>query len=76
MLFRSNAELITEEYKRIHDKITRAQQYASVEEAFSAAVDATEGAGLGLIIMVLMLGKIGAPNDSIRVTWKFLPECR
>ena len=65
---RNNAELITEEYKRIHDKITRAQQYASVEEAFSAAVDATEGAGLGLIIMVLMLGKIGASNDSLRVT--------
>ncbi|MGI5173086.1 HDOD domain-containing protein [Treponema sp. OMZ 840] len=64
---RNNADLTATEYKRIHDKITRAQQYSSVEEAFSAAVDATEGAGLGLIIMVLMLAKIGATGDSIRV---------
>jgi len=64
---RNNSELTAAEYKRIHDKITRAQQYASVEEAFSASVDATEGAGLGLIIMILMLIKIGGSNDSIRI---------
>ena len=64
---RNNADLTPYEYKRIHDKITRAQQYSSVEEAFAAAVDATEGAGLGLIIMVLMLVKIGAGHDCIQV---------
>ncbi|WP_428770304.1 HDOD domain-containing protein [Treponema sp. HNW] len=64
---RNNSDLTPHEYKRIHDKITRAQQYSSVEEAFAASVDATEGAGLGLIIMVLMLTKIGAGNDCVQV---------
>lgn len=64
---RNNADLTPNEYKRIHDKITRAQQYSSVEEAFSSAVDATEGAGLGLIIMVLMLAKLGAGKDCLQV---------
>lgn len=64
---RNNADLTPHEYKRIHDKITRAQQYSSVEEAFTSAVDATEGAGLGLIIMVLMLAKIGAGQDCLQV---------
>ena len=31
---RNNSDLTPYEYKRIHDKITRAQQYSSVEEAF------------------------------------------
>ena len=52
---RNNVDLMIFEYKRIHDKIARAQQYNSIDEAFSEVLDDTEGAGLGLIIMVLML---------------------
>lgn len=63
----NNAELTLFEYKRIHDKIARAQKYSSVDEAFSQVLDDSEGAGLGLIIMILMLQKIGLTDDNFQV---------
>ena len=54
---RNNSELTVEEYKRMHDKLSRAQQYTSVDQALSQVLDDTEGAGLGLIIMILMQKK-------------------
>ncbi|MBO5400561.1 MAG: HDOD domain-containing protein [Spirochaetaceae bacterium] len=64
---RNNSELTAFEYKRIHDKIEKAHQYSSIEEAFSQVLDETEGAGLGLIIMILMLRKIGLDDDNYQV---------
>ena len=64
---KNNSELTPFEYKRIHDKIEKAHQYSSVEEAFSQVLDDTEGAGLGLIIMILMLRKIGLTDDNYQV---------
>lgn len=63
---RNNAELTIFEYKRIHDKLTRAQQFTSVEEAISQVLDDSEGAGLGLVIMILMLEKIGLTEDNFQ----------
>ena len=51
---KNNSELTPFEYKRIHDKITKAHQYSSIEDAFAQVLDSSEGAGLGLIIMILM----------------------
>lgn len=62
---RNNVPLTVFEYKRIHDKIARAQQYGSIEDAFSQIIDETEGAGLGLIIMILMLQRIGLSDDNL-----------
>ncbi len=64
---RNNVELTPFEYKRIHDKLARAEQYSSIEEAFLTDQDETEGAGLGLIIMILMLRKIGGSENSYHV---------
>lgn len=63
---RNNSALTVFEYKRIHDKIARAQQYDSIEDAFSQILDDTEGAGLGLVIMCLMLKKIGLSEDNFQ----------
>ncbi len=63
---RNNSPLTSFEYKRIHDKLVRAQQYTSVEDAFVQILDETEGAGLGLIIMVLMLQKIGLSEENFQ----------
>lgn len=60
---RNNSELTVFEYKRIHDKLSRAQQYSSVEQAMTDALDYSEGAGLGLVIMILMLEKIGLTEE-------------
>jgi putative nucleotidyltransferase with HDIG domain len=63
---RNNSALTVFEYKRIHDKLTRAQQYISIEEALTKILDDTEGAGLGLVIMILMLEKIGLTEENFQ----------
>lgn len=63
---RNNSTLTVFEYKRIHDKLARAQQYTSVEEALTQILDDTEGAGLGLVIMILMLEKIGLTEENFQ----------
>ncbi len=64
---RNNSQLVLDEYKRIHDKLCRVQQYTSIEDALSKVIDDSEGAGLGLIIMILMLQKIGLTEDNFQV---------
>lgn len=64
---RNKAELTVFEYKRIHDKITRAQEYTSVEQGIAQILDDSEGAGLGLVIMILVLRKIGLTEENFQV---------
>lgn len=64
---RNNVALTIFEYKRIHDKLSRAQQYTSIQEVLDQILDETEGAGLGLIIMILMLRKIGLTEENYQV---------
>jgi HD-like signal output (HDOD) protein len=64
---RNNSDLTIFEYKRIHDKLSRAQQYTSVEQALEQIIDNSEGAGLGLVIMILMLEKIGLTEENFQV---------
>lgn len=64
---RNNSELTFREYKRMHDKLSRAQQYTSVDQAMSQIIDQSEGAGLGIIIMILMLEKIGLTEENFQV---------
>lgn len=67
MEVRNNSMLNVFEYKRIHDKLSRVQQYTSVDDALNQILDETEGAGLGLIIMILMLEKIGMTEENFQV---------
>ncbi len=67
MEVRNNSEMTLREYKRIHDKLSRAQQYTSVDQAMSQILDDSEGAGLGIIIMILMLEKIGLTEENYQV---------
>jgi putative nucleotidyltransferase with HDIG domain len=64
---RNNALATHTELSRIHDKMTRSRQYQSLDEAFSQILDDSEGAGLGLIILVLMLKKIGLKEDCFEI---------
>ncbi|AEE17904.1 HDOD domain-containing protein [Treponema brennaborense] len=64
---RNNCELTVYEYKRMHDKLSRAQQYHSIEDAMTQLLDETEGAGLGLIILILMLQKIGLTDENFQI---------
>jgi len=60
---RNNVAVTKTELIRIHDKLARSRQYNSLEEAFSLVLDDSEGAGLGLVILVLMLKKMGLDED-------------
>jgi len=54
---RNNVAVTKTELIRIHDKLARSRQYNSLEEALTQVLDDSEGAGLGLVILVLMLKK-------------------
>ena len=53
---------------RIHDRLARTRQYNTLDEALAQIFDDTEGAGLGLVILVLMLKKIGLDEDCFDVS--------
>jgi putative nucleotidyltransferase with HDIG domain len=59
--------IIEEEYKRIHLRIKKAEEYESLTDAYNDVYDPTEGAGLGLILMIFLLKNsgIGSSNFSI-----------
>jgi putative nucleotidyltransferase with HDIG domain len=60
---RNNVAVTTTELIRIHDKLARSRQFDSLEDALSQVLDNSEGAGLGLVILVLMLKKMGLSED-------------
>jgi len=63
----NNVSITKTELIRIRDKLARSRQYNSLKEALSLVLDNSEGAGLGLIIMVLMLKKIGLNEDYFNI---------
>ncbi len=60
---RNNAQMTRTEYLRVQDKLARSRKYTSLEEAMAQVLDSTEGAGLGLVILVLMLKKMGLEEE-------------
>ena len=60
---RNNVAVTKTELIRIHDKLARSRQYNNLEEALAQVLDDSEGAGLGLVILVLMLKKMGLDED-------------
>ena len=60
---RNNVEITRTEYIRIQDKLARSRKFNSLEEAMAQVLDSTEGAGLGLVILMLMLRKMGLEEE-------------
>ena len=60
---RNNVIITDTELARIHDRLARSRQYNSLEEALLQVLDDSEGAGLGLVILALMLKKMGLKED-------------
>jgi len=63
----NNVALVAFERQRIFERIRIAHAYKTVNEALLHRVDTTEGAGLGFIIMLLMLKKIGLQDDALKI---------
>ena len=64
---RNNSLLTRSEKKRILEKLRVAEKYEEPQQVVSLMVDQTEGAGLGIIIIILMLRKIGLSRDNYKV---------
>ncbi len=64
---RNNTELTKTEFKRIFDKLARSRKYTALEDVLPEAVDDSEGSGLGILISLIMLRKIGMPDDNFFV---------
>ncbi|MDR1179010.1 MAG: HDOD domain-containing protein [Spirochaetales bacterium] len=66
----NNAEITQKEQIRVYDRIARSRAFSSLEEALSTVLDDSEGAGLGIVIMVLMLKKLGLDEDAFDIDAK------
>ena len=64
---RNNSKLTVFEEERIQQKLDSVQQYNSMDEVFTNVLDQSEGAGLGIIIIILMLQKVGLSKDNYQV---------
>jgi len=67
---RNNVTTNKMEQLRIQDKMARSRQFGSLEDALSQVLDDSEGAGLGLVILVLMLKKMGIEDDAFEIKTK------
>jgi len=65
---RNNVVIAKQELIRIHDKLARSRKYETLDAALSQVLDDSEGAGLGLVILILMLKKIGLDEDCFDIT--------
>ncbi len=66
----NNAEIVRLEQIRVYDRIARSRAFESLEEALSTVLDDSEGAGLGIVILVLMLKKIGLDEDAFDIDYE------
>jgi putative nucleotidyltransferase with HDIG domain len=64
---RNNVTATSGELIRIHDRLAFSQQFNNLGEALSQALDDSEGAGLGLVILVLMLKKMDISADCFKI---------
>lgn len=63
----NNATMTVFEKERVQKKLDSVQQFDDMQEVFTNVLDQSEGAGLGIIIIVLMLKKIGLSKDNFQI---------
>jgi putative nucleotidyltransferase with HDIG domain len=65
---RNNSVIARSELIRIYDRIARCQKFTGIEDAFAQVLDDSEGAGLGIVVMLLMLKKMGLDKSAFNIT--------
>ncbi len=63
----NNTPLLKEEFKKIQKRIKDAYSYNDLADAFEDMLDDTEGAGLGLIMAMILFKSAGLPADSFKM---------
>jgi HD-like signal output (HDOD) protein len=64
---RNSSELTPREQARIFDRVARARAYNSFVEALGAPIDPSEGAGLGILILLQFLKRIGVGEEAFSI---------
>jgi hypothetical protein len=64
---RNNVKMTKMELLRIENKLHLAKRFNSIEEVMTQVLDDSEGSGLGLIILILMLKKIGLDKENFEI---------
>ncbi|HVP18687.1 MAG TPA: HDOD domain-containing protein [Spirochaetia bacterium] len=67
ILVRNSAELTSHEQSRIYDRIARARAHHSFVEALAGPLDSLEGAGLGILILLEFLKRIGLGEEAFSI---------
>ncbi len=61
----NNTALLPIERERISEKLANARKYKTMADAYAALADFSEGAGLGIAMVIVMLRTLGLPADSL-----------
>jgi len=64
---RNNVLISKTELMRIYDKLARARKYNTLSDAFNQVLDDSEGGGLGIVVLVLMLKKMNLDDDCFEI---------
>ncbi len=63
----NNVELLPREAERIETRLASFEKYKDIEKAFSEIRDSSEGAGLGIVMILLLLQNAGIPSDHFTI---------
>ena len=67
LLVINNSPILDEELEKIQLRIKKAGNYTHISDAFEDVLDDTEGAGLGLIMALMLFRNAGIQDDAFRV---------
>ncbi len=63
----NNIPILESELKKIQSRINKAYSYTHISDAFEDVLDDSEGAGLGLIMSMMLLKNLGMPKNSFTI---------
>lgn len=64
----NNTKILPEEIERIDLRIRKAREYKDFTDAYDDIYDETEGAGLGIVLIILLLKNSGIGEDSFSIS--------
>ena len=64
----NNSQILESELSKIKSRVTKAYKYKNITEAFTDVIDDSEGAGIGLIIALMLIKNSGFPKNSFTIS--------
>jgi HD-like signal output (HDOD) protein len=64
---RNGVEMTPREQSRVFDRVARARAHSSLFESLDAPIDTTEGAGLGILVLLQFLRRLGCGEEAFSI---------